>query len=275
MKPKSGTATKNGKKTGAGDEQKEAATGSTAVAGGTATTGGTEIAKNTVADSAVHSQKKKKVASRLATPDRKKFKISTQISQPNRGAWQIKGFNIEGGLLGFYIQKSLNSGSEEQPFLRNLLSKLQRYPYLRQQELGILYIGTRVDEDGDQLVANAGHQDSEWHLFIASETDVGALQQWLDTVCNRLNEDDIAGNDKVFKWKVTFTVTSWGNDTATPKKLNEVIKHDEVVDIVIGLHNLALPHNRGKALDSLPLHNYFVSQADGKNAIKEHFDMLL
>lgn len=215
-------------------------------------------------------KKKQQPNKRASAPERKKFKITTMINQPNRSAWQIKGIRLKHGLLGFYIQKSINTELEEQPFLFNLVSKMQRYPYFRQQELGVLYMGPRADADGNLIPATSDHPNSEWYLFLAAEKDVGTIETWLEAVCNRLNEDDIAGNDAIFKWKVAFDVTHWGGNGEPTKKLCEVLPLDNASEMVAGLHGLTSLSGSAEALDSIDLDHYFEDSKTGKAAIIEH-----
>lgn len=213
---------------------------------------------------------KTKVSVYRSSPERKKYKITKHIDQPNKKSWQIRGFRIQQGLVGFYFQKSLNSGRDEQPFLFNFMKKFDRDQDLREVQLGVIYVGSRSDGGGNLIQADPGFEKSEWHLFLAAEQDVGSLEQWLGNVCKRMNDDEVAGNEKLFKWNPSFAVTSYGDEAKIPK-LHEVIMYEQVIDFVIGLFSLKNPLNRGKALDDLNLGGYFESDKDGKDAINAHF----
>lgn len=210
---------------------------------------------------------------RASSPERKKYKITKHIDQPNKRSWQIRGFRIQEGLLGCYFQKSINSGREEQPFLVNFMKKFERDQELREVQLGIIYVGARSDGEGNLIPADPAYEKSQWYLFLAAEQDVGSLEQWLSNVCKRMNDDELAGNEKLFKWNPSFTITSYGDDGDDAKlpKLHQVIMHEQVVDFVIGLFSLKNPLNRGKGLDELNLGGYFETEKAGKDAINAHF----
>lgn len=174
------------------------------------------------------------------------------------------------GLLAFFIQKSISSGATEQPYVRGLLSKLQRYPYFRLQELGIVLIGSRVDDNQDPIPANSAYPESKWSLFIAKQSDVGSMEEWLEAVCNRLNEDDIVNDKKIFAYSPMFTVSSYGTGTE-PKLLDSAVSEDEILDMVIALHNLDEAHSRADDFKSVPFAHYFTDPEQGKDLLKEHF----
>lgn len=202
--------------------------------------------------------------------DGKRFKITTRVGQANHRAWQIRGFKIQNGMNGCYFKKSLSTGLDEEPYLKEFYSKVERYEELREEDLGIAYTGVRADSDGNLIPASQNHPGSEWTIFISFEKDVGTIQDWLDVVCKRMNKDDIAANKDLFKWKVAFTVTGWGDETKHPK-LHEVMAIENVVELVVGLHQIENSSNLNKDMDKLDLSKYFSSHKDGKSAIEDYF----
>lgn len=201
--------------------------------------------------------------------DRKKFKITTRVGQPNKRAWQIRGFKIQQGMLGFFFQKSIGSGLEEEPFLKEFLSKLERSEELRETDLGIAFTGVRADEDGSIIPGNSKIPGSEWSLFIAFEKDAGSIQDWLDVVCKRMNDDDIAANHSYFKWNVSFTVTSWGDADKVPK-LCDVMTSESAAELVAGLFNIDKEDAEDGISKEIDLSKYFKDHESGEEAIKEH-----
>lgn len=216
---------------------------------------------------------KRQPSKKPASVERKRFKIEMSISAPNKSAWQIKGVKILNGLLGFYIQKSVSAGASEQPYVRGLLSKLQRYPYFRLQEMGILFIGSRVDDNGEPIPGNMAYPESKWSLFIAKESDVGSIEEWLEAVCNRLNEDDIVNDKKIFAYSPVFTVSSYGTGIK-PKLLENVVRADEILDMVIALHNLDEAQNRENDFENVDFSLYFADAEEAKKEMADHYSEL-
>jgi hypothetical protein len=204
---------------------------------------------------------------------RKKYKVSSlAVAQPNKKAWQIKGESLRGGLLCFYLQKSIATGQNQQPFIRNLIQRLQKEQELRLAEMGIIFFASRRGPDGEALLSNPD-QDDAWTLFLSRGEDVGSLQDWLDVVESRLNEDDLSENKNVFKWPVCFSVTSWGQHKQV-RCLQDVIIDTDVGRIVTGLQDLTKPKNRIN-LTKLPIEDYFHSKDEGMDIIKDYLDIIL
>jgi hypothetical protein len=142
---------------------------------------------------------------------RKKFKIQARPSF-NLKAWQIKGEELNGEILCFYVQKSINSKLPEQPYLRLLISKLLASATLRQEDLAIFHVGARLGSDGESMppTDNLAGQGLPWSLFFAQKSVVSSLREWLAAVQDRLNEDDIRLNPQLFRFAPVFQVTSFG-----------------------------------------------------------------
>jgi hypothetical protein len=139
-------------------------------------------------------------------------------------------------------------------------------------DLGLIYTGTRRGPD-DEVLRSGPNQDDGWTMFVSQEADVGSIGQWLDAVEKRLNDDDISNDKDIFRWKVSFTVTSWGNHTPL-RCLQDVIIDSEVADIVAGTYDLTKPQNQMN-LRTLPLHNYFHTQEVGVQILQQHLDSIL
>ena len=144
-------------------------------------------------------------------------------------------------------------------------------------ELGISWIASRKGNDGELLPATMAVPESEWSVFISREEDVGSVATWMYTVCDRLNEDGIAADTTLFKYKVAFTVTSFGSPQkqGRVKKFQEMVTDADAVDIVVGIHDLNNPHNRGKAMDSIDSTQYFETQKIGIDLVTDHFNSML
>jgi len=205
-------------------------------------------------------------------PPQKKFKVSTIISQPNKSAWQIKGEPLRGKFLCFFLQKSISSKLSQQPFIRNLLLKLQKDAQLRVADMGILFFATRRGPD-DKALPSAPNQDDGWCMFVSNEQDVGTIGDWLEVVEQRLNEPTVSDNKDIFRWKVSFTCTSWGHQT-NARCLQDVIIDGDVARIVTAVHDLTKPRNRMN-MNTLPLENYFRTKEEGVEIVQQHLATIL
>lgn len=207
----------------------------------------------------------------VSQPPTKKIKVCTAISQPSKNAWQIKGERLRGGFLCFFLQKSLASKLTQQPYIRNLLTKLQNNQQLR-LDMGILFFASRKGLDGEAL-PSAPNQDDKWCMFVTRESDVGMIDEWLDNVESRLNDPTVSDNKDIFRWKVTFTCTSWGNHP-TIRSLQDVIVDDDVARIVTAIHDLTKPRNRSN-MANLPLEDYFHTNEEGVGIVHRHLALIL
>jgi hypothetical protein len=205
-------------------------------------------------------------------PTRKKFKVSAQLNQPSKKAWQIKGENLGGGMLTFYLQKSIASKVIEQPFVRNLLGRLQKDEQLRVADMGILHFATRRGPDGAAMPSGP-NQDDGWTMFVTQTDHVGSIGDWLEVVEQRLNDHDISECKDLFKWTVFFSCTSWGN-RAQMHCLQDVIIDSDVARIVTGIHALTKPKNR-ENLGILPLDDYFHTHQEGLEILQGYLDSIL
>jgi hypothetical protein len=205
-------------------------------------------------------------------PPVKKLKVSTVINQVPRSAWQIKGETLRGGFLCFFLQKSLASKLNQQPFIRQLLVRLQKDEQLRLTDMGILFFATRRGPDG-QALPSAPNQDDGWCMFLSREQDVGTIGEWLETVEERLNHTTVSENKDIFRWKVTFTCTSWGNQTMV-RCLQDVIPDNDVARITTAIHDLTKPKNRMN-MENLPLRDYFHTNEEGVQIVQQHLDTIL
>ena len=172
---------------------------------------------------------------------RKKFKI-TGGTTINKSAWQIKGehvncFNV------FYIQKSLQSSTEEQPFLTKWLYKVDRNMEKIGEEMGVFYVGSRRDKETGEPMNATAKTDEPWRIFVANSCDVGKIQDWLNEVCVYMNSEEVAKDQNLFKYKPTFAVTSWGDATVT-KKIQDVLPDNDVLKLLAAKYDLANPYNR-------------------------------
>ena len=116
-------------------------------------------------------------------------------------------------------------------------------------------------------------QDDGWCMFVSREEDVGTLEEWLETVEQCLNSSTISENKEIFKWKVTFACTSWGNQT-TIRCLQDVILNSEVAQIVTAIHELTKPKNRIN-ITELPLRDYFHTNEEGVDIVQQHLATIL
>lgn len=201
---------------------------------------------------------------------RKTFKLSPNTKSVDTKAWQIRGKRLGGGLLAFYLQKSVRSGLKEQPYLRTLMHKIENDKDFREQDLGIQYIGRRRDPNGTYMYPTERRVEfTYWYVFVTKEEIVENLEVWLSAVQDRLNEPDIALSD-LFKYKPSFAVTSWGHNEPG-ELLQDFLIDDDVVNYVVLEHNLLFPGNRDH-LERFPLQNYFRSTEQGTRAIKKYFE---
>jgi hypothetical protein len=202
----------------------------------------------------------------------KKQKVSAIVSQPSKNAWQLKGESLQGDFVCFFLQKSLASKLNQQPFIRNLLVRLQKNEELRLGDMGILFFATRRALDNEAM-PSAPNQDDRWCMFLSREENVGTIGDWLETVEARLNDPTVSDNKDIFRWKVTFTCTSWGNHT-TVRCLQDVILDNDVARIVTAIHDLTQPKNRMN-MESLPLQNYFHTNEEGVGIVQRHLATIL
>jgi hypothetical protein len=179
---------------------------------------------------------------------------------------------LVGNFLCFYIQKSIASKKNEQPFIRNLLVRLQNDDKLRVEEMGIIFFSTRRGPD-DQALPAGPTQDDGWCMFVSRQEDVGSLQDWLETVEQRLNDTEVSDNKDIFRRKVTFSCTSWGNHTNT-RCLQDVIIDSDVARMVTGIYDLTKPKNRMN-ITNLPLQTYFHTKDEGVRIVQQYIDTLL
>jgi hypothetical protein len=196
----------------------------------------------------------------------------------NLRAFQIKGEELQGGILTAYFQKSINSEKVEQPYDRELVRKIETDTELRECDLGISLLSSRRTSPTDNTLLPPNPalvaRGLKWHVFIANKSDVGSLQQWLQAVEARLNEDDIRCNEKLFKYAPTFQVTSWGTKFSmdgTFRTLQHLVPDEEVYQIVTQLHELSNPYKR-ISVDTLPFGTYFVDPQKGKESLLSYLE---
>ena len=110
-------------------------------------------------------------------------------------------------------------------------------------------------------------------MFISREEDVGPIGEWLEAVEQCLNKPSISDNKDVFRWKVSFTCTSWGNQT-NMRCLQDVILDGDVARIVTAIYDLIQPKNRMN-ITNLPLEKYFHTKAEGVTIVQQHLATIL